>query len=188
MTVLNVLWNLGMAGMFLISAVHCIQMLEQRPVANPVLWVAGLILSLTYAVWKLSRLDLCERYTLKQFEANWIRDRQKQKGFHYCDKPGCYAILIYRFPHVLPGAAGYTNVYVGQSLEVYKRIHNHLNRKGNGDVYADVRDGKHIEIEVYPCKAARLNSLEKKLIRRYHAESYYNRTAGGGAKRGFLRH
>ena len=188
MAILNLLWNLGMLGMFVVCSFQCAKRIDRQPVETPVLWIAGLILSLAYMVWKLSRFDLCERYTLKQFEANWIKDRSRQKGFHYHDKPGCYAILIYRFPHVLPFAAGYSNVYVGQSLEVYQRIHNHLNRKGNGDVYADVRDGRHIEIEVYPCKPSRLNAMEKKLIRRYHAEAYYNRTAGGGTRRGILKH
>lgn len=137
-------------------------------------------------VWVLSRFDLCERYTMKQFEANWIKDRAKQKGFHYHDKPGCYVILIYRFHNLLPFAAGRTGVYVGQSLEVYRRIHSHLNRKGNGDVYADARQGRYIEIEVYPCRPQKLNAMERKLIRKYHAESSYNRTSGGGTKRGLF--
>ena len=72
-------------------------------------------------------------------------------------------------------------------MEVYRRVHNHLSRKGNGDVYADAREGKYIEIEIYPCAPAKLNDLERKLIRKYHAESYYNRTSGGGMKRGLFR-
>lgn len=162
----------------------CVRMAQGMPVSNPALWIGGLILFLIWIILRLSRMHLCERYSMRQFEGKWIEDRKTKKGLMYRDKPGCYAILIYRFPHLLPFTAGYSNVYVGQSLEVYHRVHNHLNRKGNGDVYADVRDGRHIEIEIYPCRKDKLNDLEIELIRKYDAEEYYNRTAGGGTKRG----
>jgi hypothetical protein len=147
--------------------------------------IAGIVL-LAVIVMALGRWNACERYTQKQFEAGWITDRAKGKGLCYRDRPGCYVILAYRFRPVLPFAMGYDSVYAGQSMTVYHRVHSHLNRKGNGDIYADRREGKWIEIEVYPCTPRQLNDLERKLIRRYHAENSYNRTAGGGMKRGFF--
>ncbi|MBQ9328518.1 MAG: GIY-YIG nuclease family protein [Solobacterium sp.] len=173
-------------GFGLFSAWMCIQMIQKHPVTQPGVFVIGLIVFLSVLVVRMSRLRRSERYTMASFEKKWIIDRSAKKGLRYQDKPGCYVILIYRFPHLLPQTGGYSNVYVGQSLEVYQRIHNHLNRKGNGDVYADVRDGRHVEIEVYPCRKDQLNDLEIKLIRRYRAEEYYNRTAGGGTKRSFF--
>ncbi len=169
------------AGLFCTGM--CIRMIGHAPVRYPVVWVIGLIVFLVFLVIRLSRMNACERYTMERFERQWIEDRKTRKGLMYRDKPGCYAILIYRFPKILPFTAGYSNVYVGQSLDVYHRVHNHLNRKGNGDVYADVRDGKHIELEIYPCRKEKLNELEIRLIRRYDAEAYYNRTAGGGTHR-----
>ena len=149
-------------------------------------WIIGTILLLLLILNKVSHANFRESYTYKTFENKWIQNRNKEKGLKYRDKTGCYVIFIYRFPKLLPGNIGYKNVYVGQSLEVYKRVHNHLNRKGNGDVYADVRDGKSIYIDIYPCTPKKLNELEKKLIRKYKAEKYYNRTSGGATKRGFF--
>ena len=165
----------------------CAEIFQGRSVPLSGVWIFGLALSLFLLILSVSGMDLCESYTAERFEEMWIKDRKKEKGLFYRDKPGCYAILIYRFGRILPFQAGYENVYVGQSLEVYRRVHNHLNRKGNGDVYADLRDGKHIEIEIYPCKEKELNDLERRLIRKYHAMSSYNRTAGGGTKRGLFR-
>ena len=178
--------NLLMAVLFFLSAAMCFRMTAHASVTMPAVWILGLILSLIYFIWIISRWNLCEHYTMKRFEDSWIQDRSRQKGLYYHDRPGCYVILSYRFPHILPFTFTFSNVYVGQSMEVYRRVHSHLNRKGNGDVYADVRDGKHIEIEIYPCRPSHLNDLERKLIRKYHAEEYYNRTAGGAKKRGFL--
>lgn len=166
-----------------LSVFMCVKMAGHGAVRLPGVWIAGLLVFLLYLLLALSRMSRSERYTMKEFERKWIIDRAHQKGFLYHDKPGCYVIRIYRHKPLLPVAAGYMSVYVGQSMEVYRRVHNHLNRKGNGDVYADARDGSYIEIDIYPCSPAKLNKMEISLIRRYHAEDYYNRTAGGGTKR-----
>ena len=180
---LSFLLKLILSGFAGLSVFMCIRMINGLPTAVPWLWLCGLIGLLCVLIIKISQASACERYTMKRFEQQWIVDRRRKKGLIYRDRPGCYVILIYRLPRVLPFTAGYSNVYVGQSLGVYHRVHNHLNRKGNGDVYADVRDGKQIEIEVYPCRKEQLNDLEIRLIKKYDAEDYYNRTAGGGTRR-----
>ncbi len=167
----------------LVSLFMCAAMVMRLPVRAPLGWVIGLIVFLLYGVYVIARIPRCQTFSAERFEALWRSDPAKRKGFFYRDHPGCYVILIYRHKPVLPFSFGYENVYAGQSLEVYRRVHNHLNRKGNGDVYADRREGKYIEIEIYPCRKEQLNELEIALIRRYRAESYYNRTAGGGKKR-----
>ncbi|MBO7703937.1 MAG: GIY-YIG nuclease family protein [Solobacterium sp.] len=177
----SLLFKTGMVLLGAGSFLMCSSMLRKEPVPYPWVWIIGLIAALLYTSLKLSGMNVSERYTMKEFESRWIEDRAKQKGLLYRDKPGCYVILIYGPLSLKP-----SGVYAGQSLEVYRRVHNHLNRKGNGDVYADARDGKRIVIEVYPCPPSGLNDLERKLIRKYHAEAYYNRTAGGGAKRSFF--
>ena len=122
----------------------------------------------------------------EDFLEQWIieehRDERTCSGYRYCDRPGCYVMEIYS------GRLAYTlgkrsEAYVGQSLHVCHRVHGHLSGKGNGDVYADARDGCVITIRFYPVGKKRLNDLEKKLIARYHATESYNRTVGGGKKR-----
>lgn len=77
----------------------------------------------------------------------------------------------------------YENVYVGQSLHVCSRVRNHLTGHGNGDVYADVRNGKPVFVKIVPCPAQQMNALEKKLIKAFNATSSYNNTAGGSRRR-----
>lgn len=82
-----------------------------------------------------------------------------------------------------PDGKAYENVYVGQSLYVCSRVRNHLTGHGNGDVYADVRNGKPVFVKIVPCPAQQMNALEKKLIKAFNATSSYNNTAGGSRRR-----
>lgn len=72
--------------------------------------------------------------------------------------------------------------YVGQSKNVYKRVSNHLNGKGNGDVYADFKYGNHFTIRVIPLAGSgytSLNQLERHYIDYYKAFSKgYNKNRG----------
>jgi len=77
----------------------------------------------------------------------------------------------------------YENIYVGQSVNVCKRVHTHFNGKGNGDVYADIKYGKKVYVRIVPCGKERLNIVEKELIRAFNATNSYNNTQGGGKKR-----
>lgn len=74
-------------------------------------------------------------------------------------------------------------VYVGQSLHICNRVRNHLNGKGNGDVYADVREGKPVFVHLERCEEAQMNDLERRLIDAFHATESYNSTRGGAQRR-----
>lgn len=104
-------------------------------------------------------------------------------SYRNLDQPGCYVFLIFDSPVQNSNFSKYQNVYVGQSIHVYKRVKNHLSGKGNGDVYADYRYGKYVYVSIYLCDSTELNCLEKELIARYHATKSYNKTAGGGTYR-----
>lgn len=70
------------------------------------------------------------------------------------DKPGCYIILIYKrrpLYHTVQKCKRYNEVYVGQSVNMYKRVYNHLTGHGNGDVYADVKYGKYVYVKFIAC-------------------------------------
>jgi hypothetical protein len=72
--------------------------------------------------------------------------------------------------------------YVGQGQNVFNRVNNHFRGHGNGDVYADYKNGdkfsiKMISLENSGCET--LNELERKIIRTYGAYTRgYNRTRG----------
>ena len=109
------------------------------------------------------------------FLDNWDRYRQG-------DMSGCYIILIwYKKPslRMVNKKSRYDQVYIGQSVNMYKRVYNHLTGHGNGDVYADVRNKRFVYVTFVPCKPKKLNVLEKSLIEEYDAIHSYNRTKGG---------
>ena len=87
------------------------------------------------------------------------------------DGSGCYVLLN----------KSKNKNYVGQSVNVLRRINNHLNGKGNGDVYADLKYGDMFKIIIVKCNVDELNVIEKNLISEYDAFSKgYNRNEGVG--------
>lgn len=124
--------------------------------------------------------------SLDEFEKNWISDRYGNKGlagYKYNDGPGCYVIMIYGSEPSNPGGDDYENIYIGQSVKVCQRVHNHFNGKGNGDVYADRKMGKHLYVHFEACSKEEMNALEKRLISVFGATRSYNKTRGGSAQR-----
>lgn len=116
------------------------------------------------------------------FLGNWKTTKSGNKvtgGYKTLDQPGCYVIVT----SPSPDGKAYENVYVGQSLHVCSRVRNHLTGHGNGDVYADVRNGKPVFVKNVPCSAQQMNDLERDLIRAFNATSSYNSTAGGSRRR-----
>ena len=92
------------------------------------------------------------------------------------NRPGCYVITIWNDGKI-------ENVYSGQSVDVQRRIKEHLSGHGNKKVYQDILRNK--EIRIYPvyCRAKRMNRLEKKLIRSFRARKSYNIQRGGAKRR-----
>lgn len=114
------------------------------------------------------------------FEENWIvKDAEKPTGYKYNDFPGCYVIMIFDKPVRAKRFTNYENIYIGQSVGVCARVHNHFSGKGKGDVYADIKYGKHAYVRIVPCKAKRLNEMETALIEAFGATDSYNKTKGG---------
>jgi len=122
----------------------------------------------------------------KDFNDKWI-EKSKRKGgvgYKYEDKSGCYVITIYK--HKLTAKFRYMrfeDVYVGQSQDIYWRVHNHFNAKGNGRIYGSIMAEKKVFVKFFPCKKKAMNNLERELIEYFHAEKSFNYTAGGGKKR-----
>jgi len=118
----------------------------------------------------------------KDFEDNWRNS--DGSGYKYSDQPGCYVITLYN--HRITAKlmySHYENIYIGQSQNVCQRVHSHLNGKGKGDVYADIKYGLEAYIRIIPCKEKKMNEMERRLIEEYDATSSYNRTRGGAKER-----
>lgn len=125
-----------------------------------------------------------EFISAKDFQSNWIAAKHGNKGivgYKYNDNPGCYIILIFDNEVTDNDYSQYKDVYVGQSINMCQRIHDHLSGYGNGDVYADFKYGKHLYVKMIPYANSELNIREKELIRSFNATKSYNKTKGGAA-------
>lgn len=114
------------------------------------------------------------------FKAN---GRKGAAGYKYEDGAGCYVIESFPIGTENPDFEHPHEVYVGQSLHICNRVRNHLNGKGNGDVYADVREGKPVFVHLERCEETQMNDLERRLIDAFHATESYNSTRGGARRR-----
>ncbi len=112
--------------------------------------------------------------------AQFVLDNWETQRTH--DRPGVYTILIFDNDKMI-GSDSYTSAYAGQSMNVYRRLHNHLTGKGNGDVYADFRNGRCVMIRIELCDPDLLNDLEKERISELDPKRRYNISSGGGATR-----
>ena len=119
----------------------------------------------------------------QDFLASWrVGKRGSRLGYASLDRPGCYVILTN--PLIREnGDAEYEAVYVGQSAHVCSRVRQHFTGHGNGDVYADVRAGKRVEVRIVPCNERAMNDVERDLIAAFRATSSYNHTRGGSRRR-----
>lgn len=122
----------------------------------------------------------------KDFEKNWVYAKVGNKsadGYKVMEDSGVYVILIKNHYSYLGSFRTYRDVYVGQSLTLYQRVHDHFNGHGNGDVYADCKYNKRVYVKLIPCSPDEMNSLEIKLIKFYDATKSYNVTKGGSTIR-----
>ena len=118
----------------------------------------------------------------EKFETEWIISEKDRVGLKYNDFSGCYVILIFEKPVHGRRFSGWENIYVGQSVNVCQRVHNHFTGKGKGDVYADIKYGKFAYVRIIPVKQKRLNDMETALIEAFSATESYNKTKGGAKK------
>lgn len=115
------------------------------------------------------------------FEEKWRTeaDDGSKTGYKYNDFPGCYVIMIFEKKVHFGRFRNYDNIYIGQSVNVCQRVHNHFSGKGKGDVYADIKYGMEAYVRIIPCKVNKLNKTEKRLIEAFNATASYNKTKGG---------
>ncbi len=119
----------------------------------------------------------------EQFEKNWIISEKSQKGYKYEVFSGCYVIFVFEHPVTNGNYRRFDDIYIGQSVNVTRRVHGHFTGKGNGDVYADIKYGRSVYVELVPCDREDMNETEKALIEVFHATESYNATQGGGMDR-----
>ena len=98
------------------------------------------------------------------------------------DGPGCYAIVA--DPAVGDdGEVTFSDIYVGQSVHVCKRLREHLLGHGNARVAEDLGEGRNVHVCVMRCDEPELDDLEVALIRAFDATSYANELPGGSQGR-----
>ena len=97
--------------------------------------------------------------------------------------PGCYIILVFRGKHQARNLSNYSKGYVGQSVDIYNRVRDHVSGRGNKSIYEEYASGKTLLIQIVPSSEESLNDLECKLIGSLDRSRLYNKTDGGSAVR-----
>lgn len=127
-----------------------------------------------------------------------IERKNRVKDFLYIDDflklpnekiSGCYVILVYDKP-LSKDNLNYQHVYVGQSIDLYRRVKTHLSGNGCEKIFWDNKKKKYIYVRLFKAKKGTLDRLEKHLIKRYNAfysKKGYNKTRGGGGYYGKFR-
>ena len=166
-------------------------------IAAVVIVAVAIILALVYQWNERKRLESQDRLIeeiraevtggefidAEEFLASWIVSGRSAKngfvGFKYSGLPGCYVILVFDREVEDGNWNDFEEVYVGQSENMCQRVRMHLTGSGNGDIYADMRSGRHVYVQFNPCDEEDMNDLEKSLITAYNATASYNKTSGG---------
>lgn len=121
---------------------------------------------------------------VEEVQESWIVSAPEKVGLKYSDAPGCYVFLVFDKDSVDDESnMNYRDVYVGQSINVNARVHNHITGKGNGDIFADIKMGKRVLVAICYMSAEELNQAEVWLIHYFDAEHSYNKTKGGATIR-----
>ncbi len=101
---------------------------------------------------------------------NFLKDynslaKKRNGAIGNLDASGVYVLFIY---------------YVGQSINVLKRVKTHLTGSGNGDVYADFKYNDNFEVTIHHCNKDELNDIERAFITKYKASTSqgYNKNRG----------
>lgn len=111
------------------------------------------------------------------------------KNLPYEKISGCYVLLVYDSP-LSKNNLNYKHVYVGQSIDLYKRVKAHLSGNGNKSIFWDNKKKKYVYVRLFKAPAGTLDNLEKRLIKKYntfYSKKGYNKTRGGGGYYGKIR-
>ena len=87
-----------------------------------------------------------------------------EDGLHSNRVPGCYVILVYKGRIASRKPESYLKGYVGQSVNVFRRVHKHLSGGGNANIFEDVKAGRRVMVQIVPCSSDSLNDMERLLI------------------------
>ncbi len=106
-----------------------------------------------------------------------------EDALHSRRVPGCYVILVYKGRRASRKPENYLKGYVGQSVNVFRRVHKHLTGSGNAGIFEDVEAGRRVMVQIVPCSSDSLNDMERLLISAMDRGKLYNRTDGGAVWR-----
>lgn len=138
---------------------------------SPIKNIATLVVRKKQKKKILSLSKSAEEITADEF-LNIRKDRSNKKYIAVNDFAGVYILL-----NTTQGI-----YYVGQSINVFKRVNSHFTGKGNGDVYADYKYNQEFTIKMIPLKNSgfkSLDDLERNAITAYKAfKKGYNKNRG----------
>lgn len=119
---------------------------------------------------------------LDEFMKKW------EEGLNHVERSGCYCLFFYDKEidvNSLPERRQYKYLYVGQSKDIFYRVHEHLTGRGNDSAMRLVSHGTPVYAVFLPCSLWRMNPYEKQLISVFNAtgDRGLNKQSGGARRR-----
>lgn len=127
-----------------------------------------------------SVLDMnCEFVSSDEFFTRW------ENGLKYREASGCYALFFYDHPISLNSVSQrkrFRNLYIGQSENIFYRVHEHFSGRGNDGAMRLLSHGTPAYAVFLPCGLWRMNVYEKSLIRAFRSDIRGLNVRAGGAR------
>lgn len=90
------------------------------------------------------------------------------------DKCGAFVIATYKRLDLDKDLADYNGVYVGMGEDIREEIDFVISRKGDPDVYADVKYFQNVRFYLFECEAGELQARYDGLMKAFYDERLYN--------------
>lgn len=90
------------------------------------------------------------------------------------DKCGAFVIATYKRLDLDKDLADYNGVYVGMGEDIREEIDFVISRKGDPDVYADVKYFQNVRFYLFECEASELQARYDGLMKAFYDERLYN--------------
>ena len=90
------------------------------------------------------------------------------------DMPGCFVIATYKKMDFDKDLTDYTGIFVGRAENAAEGVEAAMSKKGNPDVYADVKFKQNVHVYVYNCLPDRMDERYEGLLQTFAGDESYN--------------
>lgn len=126
---------------------------------------------------KQARQSVLENATTKITVAELRKANEKSEDTGIgpiSDMPGCFVIATYKKMDFDKDLTDYTGIFVGRAENAAEGVETAISKKGNPDVYADVKFKQNVHVYVYNCLPERMDERYESLLQTFAGDESYN--------------